>query len=47
MEQLTAEDRDDEMAVLAAAIGALERDHQPRRPSSSGPATSRWKWSLR
>lgn len=47
MEQLTAEDRDDDMALVAAAIGALERDHQARRPASSGQTTSRWKWSLR
>ena len=47
MEELTAEDRDDEMALVAAAIGALERDHQARRPASSGQTPSRWKWSLR
>lgn len=49
MERLTsAEHRKDDVAVLAAAIAAFERDTQTKRPAaaSAGPG-SRWKWSLR
>jgi hypothetical protein len=33
--------------VVAAAIGALERDHAVARPAAAAPASSRWKWSTR
>lgn len=47
MERLTAAERFDDVATMAAAIAALERDHRTK-PRASGPQhTSRWKWSLR
>lgn len=49
MAELTsAEHRNDEMAVIAAAIAAFERDTQARRPQASGSGKGdRWKWSYR
>ena len=48
MEQLTTDERNDRVALVAAAIGALERDHAVKRPAAApGAAPSRWKWSLR
>jgi acetyl-CoA carboxylase biotin carboxylase subunit len=49
MQRLTEmEHRNDDVAVLAAAIAAFERDTQAKRPpSASGGPGNRWKWSLR
>jgi len=48
MARLTDHAGNDEVATLAAAIAALERDHETRRFShADGPALDRWKWSLR
>ena len=48
MAELNDHVSNDEVATMAAAIAALERDHQTRRPSlADGPDRDRWKWSLR
>ena len=48
MEKLTVAARNDDIAFLAAAIAAFERDTAVKRPAgSSGQGTNRWKWSLR
>ena len=48
MEHLTREQRSDDVAVLAAAIAAFERDTQAKRPASTGSGRgNRWKWSFR
>jgi acetyl-CoA carboxylase biotin carboxylase subunit len=36
-----------EVASIAAAIAAFERDTQMKRPASTGGAESPWRWSLR
>ncbi|MFT5685547.1 MAG: hypothetical protein ACI8RZ_006501, partial [Myxococcota bacterium] len=44
----TVANRNDEMAVIAAAIAAFERDTEVKRPSTgSGQSGSQWKWSFR
>ena len=50
MEQLTVSSRNDEVAVLAAAIAAFERDSRVARPADGGGGKgsgSNWKWSFR
>ncbi len=47
MTRLCASNRRDEVAVLAAAIGAYERDTAIKRPASTEGRGSAWKWSHR
>ncbi len=48
MERLTVSSRNDDLAVIAAAIAAFERDTAVKRPSqSTGQSGSQWKWSFR
>ena len=47
MERLTKTERFDDVATIAAAIAALEKDHRAKPRAASTQATSRWKWSLR
>lgn len=48
MERLTQPTRFDDVAAMAAAIAALEKDHRARpRGSGASSNSSRWKWSLR
>ena len=48
MERLTVASRNDDIAFLAAAIAAFERDTAVKRPAASaGQPASPWKWSLR
>ena len=48
MEALTTHERHDEVALVAAAISALERDHAVKRPAPGAAGRGqRWKWSLR
>jgi len=49
MARLTDAARNDEVAVVAAAIAALERDHQTRRPAdgAEGGGRNAWRWSFR
>ena len=48
MEALTTHERHDEVALVAAAISALERDHAVKRPAPGATGRGqRWKWSLR
>jgi len=47
MEHLTTSTRHDDVALIAAAIAQLERDHaRTGAPAAASPA-SRWKWSYR
>ncbi len=46
--RITAQSRNDRVALIAAAIAAFERDNAPSRPApASGGRESRWRWSLR
>jgi acetyl-CoA carboxylase biotin carboxylase subunit len=48
MLKLTREDHNDDVAILAAAIAAFERDSQAKRSAASGEGRGgRWKWSFR
>ena len=49
MEQLTVASRNDEVATIAAAIAAFERDTRVSRPAGEDGANSgsAWKWSFR
>ncbi|MEC7947744.1 MAG: acetyl-CoA carboxylase biotin carboxylase subunit [Myxococcota bacterium] len=47
MERLTTSERFDDVAVIAAAVAALERDHRAKPRADGGGRGSRWKWSLR
>ena len=47
MARLTTAERFDDVATIAAAIAALERDHKARPRENTGTHSSRWKWSLR
>ncbi|MDG1482240.1 MAG: acetyl-CoA carboxylase biotin carboxylase subunit [Myxococcota bacterium] len=48
MERLTVSSRNDDLAVIAAAIAAFERDTAVKRPSQgTGQSGSQWKWSFR
>ena len=47
MERLTTSERFDDVAVIAAAVAALERDHRANPRADGGGRGSRWKWSLR
>jgi acetyl-CoA carboxylase biotin carboxylase subunit len=47
MERLTTLERFDDVATIAAAIAALEKDHRTKPRAAGAQNTSRWKWSLR
>jgi acetyl-CoA carboxylase biotin carboxylase subunit len=47
MDRLCAASREDEVATLAAAIAALQRDSALKRPAEASADVNRWKWSLR
>jgi len=47
MERLTAATRHDEVALIAAAIAQLERDHERTGAPAAAQPASRWKWSYR
>jgi len=42
-----ADEHLEEVAVIAAAIAAFERDHKPQRPRGTQTKSSPWRWSLR
>jgi acetyl-CoA carboxylase biotin carboxylase subunit len=41
------DEHQEEVAVIAAAIAAYERDHKVQRPRASQTNGSPWRWSLR
>ena len=48
MEKLTVAARNDDVAFIAAAIAAFERDTEVKRPAQAGTSSgSQWKWSFR
>jgi acetyl-CoA carboxylase biotin carboxylase subunit len=48
MERLTVSSRNDDLAVIAAAIAAFERDTAVKRPEPAAEGTGgQWKWSYR
>jgi acetyl-CoA carboxylase biotin carboxylase subunit len=48
MERLTVAARNDDIAFIAAAIAAFERDTEVKRPAQAGASSaSPWKWSYR
>ncbi|MCB9778197.1 MAG: acetyl-CoA carboxylase biotin carboxylase subunit [Alphaproteobacteria bacterium] len=48
MERLTGSGSNDDVAILAAAIAALEADHATARPAADGGGErNRWRWSFR